>query len=96
MLLSSPRPVATPDKAHQAVGPDPNLKRILLHVDPLDEELDDPRLLGGEQLVPNPPRLDEERGGTPPATRQLRRRLQTTAGTSSQKKLPMMSIGAES
>jgi class 3 adenylate cyclase len=29
-------------------GPDPHLRRIRQHVDPLDEQLDDPRLLGTE------------------------------------------------
>jgi hypothetical protein len=32
-----------------------NLERILLHVHPLHEELDDSRLLGREQLVPGVP-----------------------------------------
>ena len=45
---------------HRALGPDPHLERILLHVDPLDEELDDPRLLGGEQLVPDRGEVGEQ------------------------------------
>jgi hypothetical protein len=35
------------DEAREALGPDPHFVRVLLHVDPLDEELEDPRLLGG-------------------------------------------------
>jgi hypothetical protein len=41
------RPAAkAPRPGSPALGPDPHLERILLHVDPLDEELDDSRLLG--------------------------------------------------
>ena len=39
-----------PPQACQALGPDPYLECVLLHVDPLDQELHDPRLLGGEQF----------------------------------------------
>jgi hypothetical protein len=39
-----------PDQARQPLGPDPHLERVLLHVDPLEEELDGPRLLGGPRL----------------------------------------------
>jgi hypothetical protein len=38
-------------EARQSLGPDPHLKRVLLHVDPLNEELDDPRLLGRERVI---------------------------------------------
>jgi hypothetical protein len=38
------------DEARRPLGPDPHLERVLLHIDPLDEELDDPRLLGGRSL----------------------------------------------
>jgi hypothetical protein len=34
-----------PDKTDQPIGPDPHLERVLLHLDPLDELLDDPLLL---------------------------------------------------
>ena len=37
----------------QSRGSDPHLECVLLHVDPLDEELHDLRLFGGEQLVPD-------------------------------------------
>jgi hypothetical protein len=50
------------DQARKALGPDVHLKRILLHVDPLDQELDDPRLLGREQLVPYRGELGEKDG----------------------------------
>jgi hypothetical protein len=36
------------DQARESLGPDPHLECVLLHGEPLDEELDDPRLLGGE------------------------------------------------
>jgi hypothetical protein len=39
------------DQARAALGPDPHLKRLLLHLDPLDKELSDPRLHGGEELT---------------------------------------------
>jgi hypothetical protein len=35
---------------------------VLLHVDPLDEELDDARLLGGEQLAPDRGEVGEQDG----------------------------------
>jgi hypothetical protein len=41
------------DQAREFLGPDPHLDGFLLHVDPLDEEPDDARLLGREQLVPD-------------------------------------------
>jgi hypothetical protein len=41
------------NEARQPLGPDAHLRRILLHVDPFDEELDDSRLLGREQLLPD-------------------------------------------
>jgi hypothetical protein len=41
------------DQARKTLGPDPHLDRVLLDIHPLDEELDDARLLGGEQLVPD-------------------------------------------
>jgi hypothetical protein len=48
------------DEAGQTLSPDPHLQRVLLHFDPLDEELDDPRLLGGEQLVPDRGEVGEQ------------------------------------
>ena len=33
-----------------------------MYVDPLDQELDDPRLLGGEQLVPDRGEAGEQAG----------------------------------
>jgi hypothetical protein len=36
------------DQARQTLDPDPHLERILLHIHPLDEQLNDPCLLGGE------------------------------------------------
>jgi hypothetical protein len=45
-----------PDQARKALRPDPHLEGALLHVHPLDEELSDSRLLGGEQPIPQ--RLD--------------------------------------
>jgi hypothetical protein len=41
------------NQAREILGPDAHLERVLLHVDPLDEELNDARLLGREQLVPD-------------------------------------------
>jgi hypothetical protein len=41
------------DQARQSLGPDPHLERLLLNIHPLDEQLDDARLLGREQLVPD-------------------------------------------
>jgi hypothetical protein len=35
---------------------------MLLHVDPLNEQLDDPRLFGGEQLVPDRGEVGEQDG----------------------------------
>ena len=49
-----------PDQAREALGPDPHLERVLLHVDPLDQQLDDPRLLGREQLVPDRGEVGEQ------------------------------------
>ena len=48
------------DQARQPLGPDPHLQRVLLHVDPLDEQLDDARLLGGEQLAPDRGEVGEQ------------------------------------
>jgi hypothetical protein len=39
------------DKAHEPFGPDPHLQRIRLHIDTLDQELEDPRLLGGNSSL---------------------------------------------
>jgi hypothetical protein len=39
------------NEGRQSLGPDPQLQRVYIHVEPLDEQLHDPRLLGGEQLV---------------------------------------------
>ena len=41
------------DQAREALNPDPHLQCVFPHVDPLDEELDDPCLLGREQLAPD-------------------------------------------
>jgi hypothetical protein len=41
------------------------LECVLLHVDPLDEELDDARLFGGKQLVPDGGELGEQDGNLP-------------------------------
>ena len=38
---------------HRALGPDPHLQHLLPNVDLLHQELDDARLFGGEQLVPD-------------------------------------------
>ena len=38
---------------HRALGPDPHLQHFLPNVDPLDQQLDDASLFGGEQLVPD-------------------------------------------
>ena len=35
------------NKARQSLGPDPHLDRVLIHIDPLDQELHDAGLLGG-------------------------------------------------
>ena len=56
--------VALPKFGHQArkpLGPDPHLKRVLLHVDPLDEQLDAPSLLTWE-LAPNGGEVGEQAG----------------------------------
>jgi hypothetical protein len=42
-----------PDQARQSLGPDLHPERVFLHVDPLNEELANARLLGGEQLAPD-------------------------------------------
>jgi hypothetical protein len=47
-------------QAREPLRPDPHLERVVLHFDPLDEELDDPRLLGGEQLVPDRGEVGEQ------------------------------------
>lgn len=49
-----------PDNAGEPLGPDAHLERVLLNIDPLDEELDDPRLLGREQLVPDRGEVGEQ------------------------------------
>jgi hypothetical protein len=38
---------------HRALGPDPHLQLLLLDVDPLHQDLDGARPLGGEQLAPD-------------------------------------------
>jgi hypothetical protein len=48
------------NEARQSLGPDPHPERVLLHVDPLDQELDDPGLLGREQLVPDRRKIGEQ------------------------------------
>jgi hypothetical protein len=47
-------------QACQALDPYPHLDRFLLHVDPLNEQLDDARLLGGEQLSPDRGEVGEQ------------------------------------
>ena len=42
------------------VGPDPHLERVLLDVNPLDQQLDDPLLLGREQLAPDRGKVREQ------------------------------------
>jgi hypothetical protein len=49
-----------PDQARQSFGPDSHLKRVLLDVDPLDEQLDDPGLVGREQFVPDRGGISEQ------------------------------------
>ena len=49
------------DQACQALRPDPHLERVLMHLDPLDEELNDPRLFGGEQLAPDRGEVGEQK-----------------------------------
>jgi hypothetical protein len=51
-----------PDEAREALGPDPHLQCVLLHVDPLNEQLDNARLLGGEQLAPDRGEVGEQDG----------------------------------
>jgi hypothetical protein len=51
MPLSFRRAAAAHRPASRAPRPDPHLERVFIHVEPLDEQLHDPRLLGGEQLV---------------------------------------------
>jgi hypothetical protein len=41
------------NEAREALSPDPHLQHVLPHVGTLDEQLDDPRLLGREQLGPD-------------------------------------------
>ena len=41
------------DQAGKPFGPDPHLEPVLLHVDPLDEQLNDAPVLDREQLVPD-------------------------------------------
>jgi hypothetical protein len=40
-----------PDQPGEPIRPEPELDAVHPHIDPLDQQLDDPRLLGGEQLV---------------------------------------------
>ena len=47
-------------EARETLGPDPHLECVLLHFDPLDEQLHDPSLLGGEQLVPDCSEVGEQ------------------------------------
>jgi hypothetical protein len=51
------------DEAHQSLSPDVHLQCILLHVHPLDQKLDDPRLLRREQLVPHYGEVGEQDRG---------------------------------
>jgi hypothetical protein len=48
------------NEAREALSPDPHLERALLHVHPLHKELDDARLLGGEQLAPDRGEVGEQ------------------------------------
>jgi hypothetical protein len=48
------------DQAGEALGSDPHFESIRLDIDPLDKELDDPSLLGGEQLVPDRGEVGEQ------------------------------------
>jgi hypothetical protein len=50
------------NEARQPLSPDPHLQRVLLHVDPLDQEMHDPRLLGREQLGPDRGEVGEQDG----------------------------------
>jgi hypothetical protein len=36
------------NEARESLGPDPYLERVFVHIDPLNQELDDPRLLSRE------------------------------------------------
>ena len=38
-------------QAGEPLGPDPHLERVLPHVDPFHEQLDDPRLVGGRRRL---------------------------------------------
>jgi hypothetical protein len=49
----SPRCRSSAAKLTSPLGPDPHLEGILLHVDPLDEQLDDAGLLGWEMSGPH-------------------------------------------
>jgi hypothetical protein len=48
------------NEARHSIGPDPHLESSRLDIDPLDEQLDDPRLLGGEELVPDRGEVGEQ------------------------------------
>ena len=48
------------EQAGQPFGPEPNLEPVPEHVHPLDQEPDDPRLLGGEQLIPDRAEVGEQ------------------------------------
>jgi hypothetical protein len=48
------------DQTRQPLGPDPHLQSVLSDVDALDEELDNPRLFGGEQLIPERGEVGEQ------------------------------------
>jgi hypothetical protein len=50
------------NEARQSLGPEPHLECVLLHGDPLDEQLDDPCLLGWEQLGPDSGEVGEQDG----------------------------------
>jgi hypothetical protein len=50
------------DQGREALGPDPHLECVLLHVDPPNEQRDDPRLLGRKQLVPDRGEVGEQEG----------------------------------
>jgi len=47
------------DKPGEPIGAQPNVQPILCDLDPLDQELDDARLLGREELVPERVELQE-------------------------------------
>ena len=70
-----------PDEAGEPLRYDPHFQRILLHVDPLDQELDDARLPSGKDA-----HLDETRGGAPRVELRLRVVCGPTAGISATKK----------